>query len=54
MLPRMSSGTAARHWLASGVPINVVSQWLGHASLQTTIIYLEILPDPIGYMEKVP
>ena len=23
--------SAARHWLASGIPINVVSRWLGHA-----------------------
>ena len=46
--------SAARHWLASGVPINHVSQWLGHASIQTTLIYLEILPDPSGYMERVP
>ena len=46
--------SAARHWLASGVPINVVSRWLGHASLQTTLVYLEILPDPVGYMERVP
>ena len=46
--------SAARHWLASGVPINVVSRWLGHASLQTTLVYLEILPDPTGYMERVP
>ena len=45
--------SAARHWLASGVPINVVSRWLGHASLQTTLIYLEILPDPSGHMERV-
>ena len=37
--------SAARHWLASGVPLNRVSVWLGHASLQTTLIYLEILPD---------
>ena len=45
--------SAARHWLASGVPINHVSRWLGHASIQTTLIYLEILPDPSGYMERV-
>ena len=45
--------SAARHWLASGVPINHVSRWLGHASIQTTLIYLEILPDPTGYMERV-
>lgn len=45
--------SAARHWLASGVPINVVSRWLGHASIQTTLVYLAILPDPTGYMDKV-
>ena len=46
--------SAARHWLESGVAINYVSRWLGHASIQTTLIYLEILPDPTGYMERVP
>jgi len=46
--------SAARHWLANGVPINVVSRWLGHASLQTTLVYLEILPDPSGHMDRVP
>jgi len=45
--------SAARHWLASGVPINHVSRWLGHASIQTTLVYLEILPDPSGYMDRV-
>ena len=44
--------SAARHWLNSGVPINHVSKWLGHASLQSTLIYLEILPDPTGYMDR--
>ncbi len=46
--------SAARHWLASGVPVNVASRWLGHASLQTTLVYLEILPDPAGHMERAP
>ena len=46
--------SAARHWLASGIPINVVSRWLGHASLQTTLVYLEVLPDPLGEMDRVP
>jgi len=45
--------SAARHWLSSGIPINVVSRWLGHASLQTTLVYLEILPDPLGQMDRV-
>ncbi len=46
--------SAARHWLANGVPINQVSVWLGHASLQTTLIYLQIIPDPGNWMERVP
>ena len=46
--------SAARHWLASGIPINVVSRWLGHASLRTTLIYLEVLPDPLVDIERVP
>ena len=46
--------SAARHWLASGIPINVVSRWLGHASIQTTLVYLAILPDPLGDIERVP
>lgn len=27
----------------------MVSRWLGNASLQTTLVYLVILPDPAGY-----
>ena len=45
--------SAARHWLASGVPINVVSAWLGHAHLETTMIYLEVLSDPNDMMSNV-
>lgn len=45
--------SAARHWLLSGVPINVVSRWLGHSNLATTLIYLAIVPDVEGFMERV-
>ena len=45
--------SAARHWLASGVPLNRVSVWLGHASLQTTLIYLQIPPHPGDDMARV-
>ena len=44
----------ARHCLANGVPTNPVSVWLGHASLQTTLIYLQIMPDPGNDMARVP
>ena len=51
---RIFRHSAARHWLANGVPINVVSRWLGHARIQTTSIYLEVLPDQLGMMNRVP
>ena len=37
--------SAARHWLTTaGIPLNVVSQWLGHATLEGTLrIYLPIV-----------
>ena len=44
----------ARHLLANGIPINRLSRWLGHANLQTTFIYLEVLPDPLGDIHRVP
>ena len=37
----------ARHLLISGIPINYLSRWLGHSSIQTTLIYLELVPDPV-------
>ena len=30
--------SAARHWLLNDVPINVLSKWLGHSQLQTTMV----------------
>ena len=47
--------SAARHWLvAGGVPLNVVSSWLGHANVQVTLrIYLPIVGSDYG-MEGVP
>ena len=47
--------SAARHWLVSGgVPLNVVSEWLGHANVQVTLrIYLPIVGSDYG-MDEVP
>ena len=47
--------SAARHWLMVGkVPLNVVSAWLGHASVQVTLrIYLPIVGSDHS-MENVP
>lgn len=44
----------ARHLLLHGVPINHLSRWLGHASIQTTLTYLDLLPDPTGSLRMVP
>jgi len=46
--------SAARHWLVSGVPINVVQRWLGHSSLSSTLVYLQLVGDVQGFMERVP
>ena len=44
----------ARHLLMNGIPINFLSRWLGHSSIQTTLIYLELVPDPSGSLVAVP
>ena len=55
---RISSHTLrhsyARHLLVNGIPINYLSRWLGHSSIQTTLIYLELVPDPTGSLATVP
>ena len=43
----------ARHLLMNGIPINYLSRRLGHSSVQTTLIYLELVPDPTGSMAAV-
>ena len=44
----------ARHLMMHGVPINYLSRWLGHSSIQTTPIYLELVPDPTRSLAAVP
>ena len=44
----------ARHLLMNGIPINYLSRWLGHSSIQTALIYLELVPDPTGSLAAVP
>ena len=55
---RISSHTLrhsyARHLLVNGIPINYLSRWLGHSSIHTTLIYLELIPDPTGSLATVP
>lgn len=42
LTPHTIRHTTAMHLLQSGVEINVIRSWLGHASLQTTHRYVEI------------
>ena len=44
----------ARHLLMNGIPINYLSRWLGHSSIQTILIYLVLVPDPTGTLAMVP
>ena len=44
----------ARHLLMNGIPTNYLSRRLGHSSIETTLIYLEIVPDPSGSLAAVP
>ena len=44
----------ARHLLLNWIPLNYLSRWLGHASIQTTLVYLEWVPDPAGSLASVP
>ena len=46
--PHSMRHTTATHILESGVPLIVVKNFLGHVSLQTTQIYIEITEDTIN------
>ena len=44
----------ARHLPMNSIQINYLSRWLGHSSIQTTLVYPELVPDPSGSLERVP
>ena len=44
--------TTATHMLEAGVPIMVVKNFLGHVSLQTTQIYIEVSQDTMNRQLK--
>ena len=44
----------ARHLLMNGIPLNYLSRWLGHSNIKTTLIYLELVPDPTGSLVMIP
>ena len=55
---RISSHTLrysyVRHLLVNGIPINYLGRWLGRSSIQTTLIYLELVPNPTGSLAAAP
>ena len=44
----------ARQLLTNGIQINYLSRWLGRSSIQTTLIYLKLVPGPSGSLDQVP
>jgi integrase len=45
MTPKGLRHTFGIHAIRSGVPLNLVQRWLGHASMTTTAIYLQAVGD---------
>ena len=41
--PHVFRHSFAVHCILSGVPVVVLQQWLGHANIQNTLIYLQVL-----------
>ena len=39
---------SAHHPLMNGIPINYLSRWLGHSSIQMTLIYFGACAGPNG------
>ena len=44
----------ARHMLLNGIPLNYLSRWLAHGRIQTTLVCLELAPDPSGALASLP
>jgi len=45
MTPKGLRHSFGIHAIRSGVPLNLVQRWLGHASMTTTAIYLQAIGD---------
>ena len=43
-----------RHLLLNGIPLNHLSRWLCHSKIETTLIYLDLVPDTTGSLVDVP
>ena len=44
----------ARYMVEKHTPVNLLSLWLGHSTIQTTLDYIKLLPDPDGIVQTMP
>lgn len=51
--PHALRHTYGRHCIFQGVPVNVLQQWLGHASLTMTMQYVYLAGDHHTYVNKI-
>jgi site-specific recombinase XerD len=43
----------ASHALLNGIPINSPNRWMGQTNTETTLIYLKLIPHPIGTLASI-
>lgn len=51
--PHAFRHTYGRHCVLSGVPVNVLQEWLGHSKLSTTMIYVKLAGAHHSYVERI-
>ena len=51
--PHAFRHTYGRHCILQGVPVNVLQQWLGHASLTMTMQYVYLAGDHHSYVARI-
>ena len=51
--PHTEAQSCAAHFALRN-PAELLSQWLGHGQIHTTLVHLELAPDPSGSLASVP
>ena len=51
--PHAFRHTYGRHAVLSGVPINALQQWMGHAQLSNTMIYVKLAGAHHSYVDRI-
>ena len=52
-IPHAFRHTYGRHCVLSGVPVNVLQEWLGHSKLSTTMVYVKLAGAHHSYVERI-